>query len=130
MTEGESNDKVKKYIPYGLGVIAIFVVIVILTLSSQKIAQSQRVTTTPPPSTTTHQCAKSDWIGDDYCDDETNNEKCDYDGGDCCLEEILADYCSDCTCHETGKQQELKYTIETTTRVRPTGDSSNFEFSR
>ena len=28
----------------------------------------------------------SDYIGDGMCDDDNNNEACDFDGGDCCLE--------------------------------------------
>ena len=40
------------------------------------------------------------WIGDGWCDDETNNEDCDFDGGDCCLDEIFADYCIECLCYE------------------------------
>ena len=40
------------------------------------------------------------WIGDGWCDDETNNEGCDFDGGDCCLDEIYTDYCLECLCYE------------------------------
>ena len=124
MSEGESNEKVKKYIPYGIGIITIFVVIVILTVGSQNFTKSERVTVSTEAGTTTHQCSQSDWIGDDYCDDDTNNAKCDYDGGDCCLETVFADYCSKCECHLTGEQQDLMYTVTTTTRIKPTGDSS------
>ena len=28
------------------------------------------------------------WINDGICDDDTNIESCQYDGGDCCLEAI------------------------------------------
>ena len=28
-------------------------------------------------------CAKPSWIGDGTCDDATNNEICEWDGGDC-----------------------------------------------
>ena len=31
----------------------------------------------------------SDWVGDGYCDDETNSENCNYDGGDCCWDKGL-----------------------------------------
>ena len=75
-------------------------------------------------STTTHQCTKSDWIGDGFCDDETNNPECDYDGDDCCGEAVFADYCSECTGVRNETNQNLMYTITTTTRVKPTGDSS------
>ena len=126
MSQGEqSNEKVKKYIPYGLGIVTILLVIVILTVGSQKLSKKQSVTmSTLAASTTTHQCTKSDWIGDGYCDDDTNNEECDYDGDDCCGESIFADYCSQCTCHRNGTKSILMYTITTTTRIKPTGDSS------
>ena len=39
------------------------------------------------------------WIGDGYCDDENNNDDCNFDGGDCCLDEIIADYCTECVCY-------------------------------
>ena len=28
------------------------------------------------------------WIGDGFCDDPTNNNECNYDGGDCCGSDI------------------------------------------
>ncbi len=37
-------------------------------------------------------------VGDLFCNDENNNEQCDYDGGDCCIEEIQTDHCSVCEC--------------------------------
>ena len=37
-------------------------------------------------------------IGDGFCNDETNNADCNYDGGDCCVN-INMTYCSNCTCH-------------------------------
>ena len=40
-------------------------------------------------------CQKS---GDGYCNDETNNEHCNYDGGDCCGSCINTDYCKNCSC--------------------------------
>ena len=46
------------------------------------------------------QCYEPFWVGDGYCDDQTNNENCDYDGGDCCLSFVQEDYCSFCECHE------------------------------
>ena len=29
------------------------------------------------------------WVNDGFCDDETNIESCQFDGGDCCLEAIV-----------------------------------------
>ena len=36
--------------------------------------------------------------GDGYCHDETNNEECKYDGGDCCGYCVNKYKCSDCKC--------------------------------
>ena len=41
---------------------------------------------------------KCDYQGDTFCDDENNNEDCDYDGGDCCGENVKKDYCTVCEC--------------------------------
>ena len=40
------------------------------------------------------------WVGDEQCDDETNNEGCLFDGGDCCGPNVNTDYCTLCVCHE------------------------------
>ena len=37
---------------------------------------------TPQPPT--EGCGSPNWVGDNYCDDENNNEDCEWDGGDCC----------------------------------------------
>ena len=37
-----------------------------------------------------------------YCNDETNNADCNYDGGDCCLSSPNTDLCSECVCSTTG----------------------------
>ena len=37
-------------------------------------------------------------IGDGFCNDETNNADCSYDGGDCCGSCIVTDLCSQCEC--------------------------------
>ena len=42
-------------------------------------------------------------IGDEICDGIANTEACNYDDGDCCLEEInRICYGDDCICHEDG----------------------------
>ena len=33
------------------------------------------------------------WIGDGFCDDVNNNDQCNWDGGDCCGENVYTDYC-------------------------------------
>ena len=37
-------------------------------------------------------------IGDGICNDETNNDGCSYDGGDCCGSCVVTDHCSQCEC--------------------------------
>jgi hypothetical protein len=41
-------------------------------------------------------------VGDWYCDDETNTEACNFDGGDCCSGQSYYINCVLCYCHETG----------------------------
>ena len=43
-------------------------------------------------------CLYEELLGDGFCDDETNDEDCNYDGGDCCTENPNVDYCNDCEC--------------------------------
>ena len=38
-------------------------------------------------------------VGDGFCNDETNIVACNYDGGDCCLNTINSEHCSNCTCY-------------------------------
>ena len=38
------------------------------------------------------------WIGNNICNDQTNNVECNYDGGDCCID-MNNEYCTDCTCY-------------------------------
>jgi len=56
-------------------------------------------TTAPPP---TDGCGSPQWENDDYCDDENNNEGCNWDGGDCCFNNATGwdNYCTDCECLE------------------------------
>ena len=49
---------------------------------------------------TTKVCLKPDWPGDGICDDETNNEICEWDGGDCCGELVKTDHCKICGCFD------------------------------
>ena len=43
-------------------------------------------------------CSTPSWKGDSYCDDENNNCGCEWDGGDCCGDNVITDYCSACEC--------------------------------
>ena len=38
-------------------------------------------------------------VGDGYCNDETNNPDCSFDGGDCCGLCINNEFCFECQCH-------------------------------
>ena len=47
----------------------------------------QNTLTVSPPDTSTGPSAIicfDQWLGDGYCDDENNNDVCNYDDGDCC----------------------------------------------
>ena len=41
-------------------------------------------------------------VGDGYCTDVTNIQQCNFDGGDCCLLKVNTDYCSNCSCSNSG----------------------------
>jgi len=43
-------------------------------------------------------CGSPQWKGDGYCDDDNNNDNCDYDGGDCCGNDVQTTFCSACQC--------------------------------
>jgi len=45
-------------------------------------------------------CFNLDWKGDGVCDDENNHGGCDFDGGDCCGEDVDTDLCTLCQCLE------------------------------
>ena len=45
-------------------------------------------------------CENPSWQGDGYCDDENNNNGCDFDGGDCCGDDVKTTYCTVCDCLE------------------------------
>ena len=55
-------------------------------------------TTTEKTSEAPSTCAKPDWKGDNFCDDENNVESCDWDGGDCCGDNVITTYCTACEC--------------------------------
>jgi hypothetical protein len=45
------------------------------------------------------ECRNPSWIGDGFCDDETNVPECNWDGGDCCFPESDFTECDACECH-------------------------------
>jgi hypothetical protein len=44
-------------------------------------------------------CANVALVDNGFCNDESNNHYCNYDGGDCCDENANSDSCSECICH-------------------------------
>ena len=44
--------------------------------------------------------APLDLIANGFCNDESNNAGCNFDGGDCCGFCVNTEYCLDCLCHE------------------------------
>ena len=38
-------------------------------------------------------------VGNGFCNDETNNVDCNYDGGDCCFVNTNTNSCSECVCY-------------------------------
>ena len=54
-------------------------------------------------------------LGDNLCDDEANNEACEFDRGDCCLSGSESKkYCTECLCKKMNilKSKDSKYTGE------------------
>ena len=58
-----------------------------------------------------------DWVGDGYCDDDANNEECDYDSGDCCGPNINIGYCSECLCFGLGGSSSYGITMPPTRTI-------------
>ena len=38
-------------------------------------------------------------VGNSFCNDETNNAYCNYDGGECCIVNANTDFCFECVCY-------------------------------
>ena len=51
------------------------------------------------------------WIGDGYCDDDTNNPSCSFDGNDCCGPNVETSYCISCQCLNILNYQEVATTL-------------------
>ena len=41
-------------------------------------------------------------VGDGVCNDETNHMECNYDGGDCCGDNVNVEHCKKCLCLSEG----------------------------
>ena len=50
-------------------------------------------------------------IGDGYCNDETNNIHCAFDGGDCCYVCVSTSFCDDCKCLTGNAREEINYPL-------------------
>ena len=48
-------------------------------------------------------CEVTAYLNDGYCEDQSNNEECNYDEGDCCGDNVNIAICDACICypHET-----------------------------
>ena len=57
-------------------------------------------TTTTTTEAAPGRCGEEAWKGDGLCDDFNNNPGCDFDGGDCCGDDVVTDYCAKCECFE------------------------------
>ncbi len=86
-------------------------------------------------------CLTADWINDTFCDDENNNEKCQFDGGDCCQSNQTIDctYCIDCVCNETlqshcdGKSKKVsvkEHLVIFVSLLDPVGSSAPRDWTR
>ena len=58
-------------------------------------------------------CGSPDYKQDGVCDDENNNAECQYDGGDCCGDNVDTSVCTECQCLDpnygsTGGSQGMK----------------------
>ena len=52
-------------------------------------------------------CINLNWVGDGYCDDDTNNMECNFDGGDCCESYTDTQFCKRCQCLGEGNKTQF-----------------------
>ena len=48
-------------------------------------------------------------VGDGYCNDETNNIHCNFDGGDCCYAYVVKSFCSECKCLTERARRDIDH---------------------
>ena len=58
-----------------------------------------------------------------YCDDDNNNEECGWDGGACCGNDVLAFFCSDCSCLDPNAPDRYYYLMNFIFLVREFPDT-------
>ena len=74
----------------------------VMIIYYNKHSQDKVVTKTLPSNPTTKPakfCKMIDFAGDGFCDNETNNELCEYDRGDCCDISNDRSQCQECFCY-------------------------------
>ena len=73
----------------------------VLTLPKRDVCTYKQGTHLTPFFSNKIGCVSSnpEWIEDGYCDDETNNAGCHFDGGDCCGVNVNTQYCNECICY-------------------------------
>ena len=64
-------------------------------------------------------------VGDGLCDDVTNTNVFEFDGGDCCLQNAIKGDCISCICYETGESLLVESTQSTTTSLITTTVAMN-----
>ena len=74
------------------------------TTDSTSTTTDTTTTLTTASITTTHSCIFTENNGDGICDDKLNTNLCNFDGGDCCLDEytIVTLFCIECICYESN----------------------------
>merc|ERR1711910_228913 len=65
---------------------------------------SEKATTTTTEAPCKDSCGSPQWKGDDWCDDENNNCGCEWDGGDCCGDNVKTQYCDECLCLDPSEK--------------------------
>ena len=84
----------------------------------------------PTPEPCEGKCENEGYKGDKMCDDGNNNCGCEYDGGDCCGEAVVKDYCSSCECLDPNASRKPKPEPEpkTTTKAPCLGSCENEDY--
>ncbi len=78
-------------------------------LTFQLTTTTEQVVVRKEPATPPSGCsANSFMINDGVCDELTNNQRCLFDGGDCCRQEKSTELCSVCTCRLDVTIDDLK----------------------
>ena len=53
------------------------------------------------------ECNQPNFVGDGYCNDETNILECGFDKGDCCGSCIITESCTNCSCIGYTREDEI-----------------------